>query len=540
MNKYTLVMLSVIGGCISGLAWTDWCTGLVLLIGFVPFFLIEHYISSNRYKYSENAFFLYLLPGFVAFCIISLGWIRVISIIAAIGVIMGVSFLMAFTMWLAHKIKIKAGTIPGYVAFISFWLTFEFLCLYTDILSPWVNLGNGLSKDIRFIQWYEITGTAGGSLWILTSNILLAVIITGSQTEKKKSVLFTIIWLPIILIPVLISFYRYNNIEEKDQEETEIVIIQPNFDPYTEKFTIPFEKQLEKVIGMAEPIVTEKTAWVITPETTVDDPVNEDDIFVNKYVEMLRELSYDNPHTSIVAGMVTFRHSGPTPETVVAGKKQTGRSDLFYETYNSALQIDTSNTVKVYHKSKLVAGFETQFSPALGRIISKLLPALGGINRDYGIQEERICFEQPLSREKAAPIICYESVYGKHVSGYVREGANMLFIITNDGWWKNSLGYKQHLSFASIRAIETRRPVARAANTGISCFIDIKGRLSEKTGWWTCETLKSNIIAESRMTPYVKYGDYILSFSIIISAIVMITAFIVIPIKRKNKTSRII
>ena len=80
------------------------------------------------------------------------------------------------------------------------------------------------------------------------------------------------------------------------------------------------------------------------------------------------------------------------------------------------------------------------------------------------------------THRKIAPIICYESVFGKYVTEYVKKGANALFIITNDGWWKNTNGYKQHLSFASIRAIETRRPVARAANTGVSCIIDIRGK----------------------------------------------------------------
>jgi len=70
---------------------------------------------------------------------------------------------------------------------------------------------------------------------------------------------------------------------------------------------------------------------------------------------------------------------------------------------------------------------------------------------------------------KIAPIICYESVFGEFVTDYVKKGAQALFIITNDGWWKNTNGYKQHLYFASLRAIETRRQVVRAANTGVSC-----------------------------------------------------------------------
>ena len=116
------------------------------------------------------------------------------------------------------------------------------------------------------------------------------------------------------------------------------------------------------------------------------------------------------------------------------------------------------------------------FHQVRGKFISKLLPSFGGTKWGYGVQKERSCFEHPADSLKIAPVICYESVFGNYVADYVRNGAEAIFIITNDGWWKNTNGYMQHLSYASLRAIETRRPVARAANTGISCIIDIRGK----------------------------------------------------------------
>ena len=74
---------------------------------------------------------------------------------------------MAFTLWLAHIVRLRAGNLPGFISLITFWLGYEYISLNINIISPWLNLGNGLSKDILFIQWYEVTGTAGGSLWIL-------------------------------------------------------------------------------------------------------------------------------------------------------------------------------------------------------------------------------------------------------------------------------------------------------------------------------------------------------------------------------------
>src|SRR5512133_439774 len=207
MNRYSLTGLSVTGGILAGLAWTGWCSGLILLIAFVPLFLIENYLYENPKRFTPNAFFIYSLPGFVIFSIIALGWMRVASITGAICVIMGLSFLMSFTSWMAHVVRLKAGNMAGFISIIAFWLTYELISLNVNIISPWLNLGNGLSKDILFIQWYEVTGTAGGSLWILCSNLLLSVVLINSLTKKGNDRVFLIIWLLVIIMPSAISVF---------------------------------------------------------------------------------------------------------------------------------------------------------------------------------------------------------------------------------------------------------------------------------------------------------------------------------------------
>jgi hypothetical protein len=140
MNKYTLVALSVAGGLLSGLAWSSWCSGLILLIAFVPFLLIEAWLFENRGKFSRNAYFVYLLPGLVLFSILTMGWMRVASMTGAICVIMGLSFLMAFALWLFHVIRLKAGDLAGFISLITLWLSYELVSLNINIISPWINL----------------------------------------------------------------------------------------------------------------------------------------------------------------------------------------------------------------------------------------------------------------------------------------------------------------------------------------------------------------------------------------------------------------
>jgi apolipoprotein N-acyltransferase len=533
MNKYTLVSLSVMGGILSGLAWTGWCSGLILLIAFVPFFLIENYLFENPKRFTPNAFFIYLLPGFVIFSLIALGWMRVASITGAICVIMGLSFLMAFTTWLAHIVRLRAGNLAGFISMITFWLGYEYISLNINIISPWLNLGNGLSKDILFIQWYDVTGTAGGSLWILLSNLFLAIVLVTSLAKKRRSAVYLIIWLLIIIIPSFASIYRYYTIKLNNQNGSEVIIIQPNTDPYTEKFTIPFEDQLKKVITQANSSITGKTEWVITPETTIDDPANLDDLANDKYVKMIKEMIKQYPRTDVVTGLVTYRLYPSMKEAPTVSARKIDASGLYYDHFNSAVQIDSGKYFGIYHKSKLVPGIEMQFSNGPGRFITRILPYLGGTRWGYGIQEDRVCFEHTSTFMKIAPVICYESVFGKFVTDYVKKGAEAIFIITNDGWWKNTNGYKQHLYYASLRAIETRRPVVRAANTGVSCLIDIRGKRTYETGWWTRAIIKGEIYPETRITTYVKYGDSLLVGSLFISGIIIFIVFIAVPIRKK-------
>jgi apolipoprotein N-acyltransferase len=522
MKKYILVGLSITGGLLSSLAWSEWCSGLILLLSFVPFFLIENHLYENRKSYSPNAFFIYVLPGFLIFSMITLGWLRAASLVAAVTVIMGITFIMSFVAWAAHLIRLKKGNLLSVLAIISFWLSYEYLSLNIDLVTPWVNLGNGLAKDILLIQWYEITGTSGGTLWILLSNITLTVFFIKAGQGFKKGLRILIIWIFIIVVPFLASIRRYYSITPGTLKKSEIVIIQPDFDPYTTKFTLSFKKQLEKVISMAETAISESTQWVVTPETTVDDPVNEDKIEENNYVSMIRDFALKHPGSTVVTGMTTYKLYPASSERPTRSARFVDSLNTWFDHFNSALRIDTSSAIEIYHKSKLVPGVEKQFLTGPGKILNRILPYLGGSQWGYGFQAERSVLSCTDSNVRIAPIICYESVFGKYVTDYVKRGANMLFIITNDGWWKGTNGYQQHFSYAFLRAIETRRPVARAGNTGISALIDIKGKVIVKTEWWTQETLKGLITPETRITPYVKYGDWILKLGVISALIVLL------------------
>jgi apolipoprotein N-acyltransferase len=107
--------------------------------------------------------------------------------------------------------------------------------------------------------------------------------------------------------------------------------------------------------------------------------------------------------------------------------------------------------------------------------------SFGGTSGTLGRDKERLAIPDEQHYYVAAPVICYESIYSDYITDYIRKGANLLTIMTNDGWWDNTPGYRQHMNYARLRAIETRRWIARSANTGISCFIDPAGNVYPTT-----------------------------------------------------------
>jgi apolipoprotein N-acyltransferase len=165
--------------------------------------------------------------------------------------------------------------------------------------------------------------------------------------------------------------------------------------------------------------------------------------------------------------------------------------------------------------------------------MGNLFAGFGGTSGTLGRDENRVVFADKQSYFMAAPIICYESVYGDYVTEYVRKGANLLTIITNDGWWGNTQGYRQHMAYARLRAIETRRWIARSANTGISCFIDPVGILYEPQPWDTKAAIKMKLEPLQSLTFFVRYGDY-LSRICNVASVVFLLLLIIFKLRNRR------
>ncbi len=185
---------------------------------------------------------------------------------------------------------------------------------------------------------------------------------------------------------------------------------------------------------------------------------------------------------------------------------------------------DTSGRMHraAYHKQKLVPLGEhipfIQLFPFLGKWFQWGV-GIGSWNYGEGYEALKLPLQTPppfqgggrgvVDTLRITPMICYESVYPSFVRHFVDNGANMLSVITNDGWYGTSSGPYQHEQFAVLRAIENRRWVVRCANTGISTFIDDRGRFVQSLPLFISGSITQRVPLIERKTLYVRWGDYI-------------------------------
>ena len=534
LKKYQLLLISLLGGILLSISWPVRGFPFISFIALIPFLFISDYTVLNK-GFSRFAGFVYSYPGFVVWNLLTTWWIYIsteVGFVLAIGLN---SLFMALIIGLYCAVRKVYKGKKIYFALIFFWISFEYLHLDWDLSWPWLNLGNVFAAYPKVFQWYEYTGTFGGTLWVLMVNILIYEVLL-SFFEKKQAKIKTsriVLCLIIILLPLTFSFYKYNNYSEKSNPRN-IVVVQPNIDPYNEKFgEMTTSDQLDKLINAAIPLIDSATDYLVCPETSIPDGIWEGHLNEYLSIKQLRKLILTYPKLKIIIGASTFGMFSEKNKSETA-RKYTGEN-FWYDIYNTGLQIDSTDSIQTYHKSKLVPGVEEMPFAKILKPLEKLAIKLGGMSGTHGVQKERSVLYSRNDSIKIGTAICYESVYGEFLTGYIKKGAEFIFIITNDGWWGNTAGHRQHLQYARLRAVETRRSIARSANTGISAFINQRGDILQQTSWWVTASLKDRLNANNTLTFYVRHGDYIGKISLIAGLILLLHSIVLAVINRFKK-----
>jgi apolipoprotein N-acyltransferase len=534
-----MLLLALGSGLLLVPAWYEWGHGLVLMIALVPMLIIEDHLCLHQRENRSVVAFLYAFFSFLVFNTLTTWWIYNAS---AVGLIMAVlvnSLMSALVFWAFHFTKRKVGAPLGYFALIVFWITWEHFYLNAEISWPWLLLGHGFNYNIKLIQWYEYTGVLGGSLWIITINILFFNLLKSYLSGIRGRILISSVVLILILIlaPVVISLVRFHSYSEKSNP-VNIVVIQPNIDPYLKFNDIPSLEQTMIQLNEAAKMAESTTDYFVAPETSINNNIWLDKIEQVPDIRMIRNFLNNYPRARYVVGIQCGRRFRPG-DSLTANARLIPSGEFYYDTYNAAIQIDSTAEIPVYFKSQLVTGVEKMPYARYLRFLEKLTLRLGGTFRGWGTQDTRGTFYSPSDKVSVAPVICYESVFGEYVTDYIKNGASLIFVITNDGWWGNTPGHRQHNAFSCIRAVETRRSIARSANTGISCFINQRGEILQQLTWWKRGALKDTLNASNDLTFYVRNGDYIgrtaRFFSLL--AVLLLAVKLIIPVRKPGQAS---
>ena len=515
-NK-TLALLMVLFTALISLPYLVPHLGFLSLVALVPLLCAERIAT----MVGKKRFFWWYFAAFLAFNLATTWWVCK----ATVGGGLFASFYSALFMSAIFAVfrvarKRFSGIVP-YIFLAASWIAWErFNLTHAQLSWPWLILGNAFGRSVSLVQWYEITGALGGSLWVWLSNIAVFSLLVSLSDGRwwrwntKARVAAIVSTVLVTLGPSIASEIRFATYEERSDAGTlDVVLAQSNFDPWHKLHYTPQSEQNAQVIGLFEKHLhsrenSDSLLLMLIPESFSSDIWLNDPEAAPTW-RSFSALVASQANANLIFGASTHeafrRASAPSP---LARQMKDG---TWYQSYNTAFITDGVTYSDHRNKCKLVVGAESTPYP---KIFAPIDDKLGGLMGRCVPDRQARCFEirgrgEDDRRLRTGVAICYESIYPELCKQYVDDGAQMLSVITNDGWWGDTPGYRQHFSYSRLRAIELRRDVARCANTGISGFINQRGDVVSQSGWWVPDVLESKVNLSSEKTFFATYGDIV-------------------------------
>lgn len=453
---------------------------------------------------TKGELFRYTYPCFVLWNLFTTYWLMMASIPAGIAAILANALLMVIPLLLIRYL-LRSGLHPWPASILvaSVWTTYEFLHHNWDLSWPWLTLGNAWSNLTPIIQFISVTGVLGISFWVLLTSTLFFFAIERSLSKKWLITGFAV----LLLLPA-VSLISYSTYQADRGDPVEIAIIQPNsdsYEPYGGHSSL--RALLENLLQLSGTVTSDETDLIIWPENAVDSAIDANHSFLQVISDSL-----DAWDASLItgAGFVQFYDESNKPNVY-----RESSSGSFYNVYNSALYLTPEEPLSVYKKNKLVPIVErfpfVDFLEKVDYFNWIDWSSIVGYGRGFAPTLFNV-------KETATPaLICYDSVFPGWVNRFVKNGAGFLTIITNDGWWGDSNGHKQHFAYARLRAIEQRMWIARSANNGISGIIGPDGSIIKETEYWTEDAFAHTIYNSDNHTFFSRFGNWMGYLSLFLS-----------------------
>ena len=523
MRPAVIWLLSAASAVLLCIPWLLPQTGYVMLVALLPLLVADRIASETKYRY----FWWTHYSCFLFWNAVTTFWVCNANVGGGIFAVLANAFQMSL-VWTLFRLSKKhlRGVLP-YVFLAVLWIAWEYgYFAWAKISWPWLVLGNAFATNVRSIQWYAVTGTLGGSLWVWCSNLVLFATLTafrsGSWRRWTRTARMAMVLAPALLwiaVP-LCSLGMYLGYEERSERQLTVLVGQPSIS-ISQKFeTMSQEEQNRRLLmQLEEGLKAGPVDLLVGPETVTDDVVLNDIPSSPTWQTFLAFLAA-HPGTDFLWGAVTNTHyhtkEPPSYNCFVW-------EDGWREPHNTAIMLGADGRTELYHKSKLVPATEFTPYPHIFVPFDNWLSGLLGTDpffQRYSGQEEISL----LHLHDGTPLgcgICYESAYGEYCAGYASLGAGFLVVINNDEWWGNTPGPWQHCSFSILRAIETRRDLVRCGNSGISCFINQRGDMVSHTQWRVPASLRGTVNINHESSFFTRHGDLVGRASVILSLLLL-------------------
>ncbi|MEP6777065.1 MAG: apolipoprotein N-acyltransferase [Chthoniobacterales bacterium] len=388
----------------------------------------------------------------------------------------------------------------------AIWVTQETLRSVVFSGWGWNTLGSALHAHWPLIQIVEFTGVAGLSFLVAFSNVIILSSIRRFILETRVRPVRAHFDLTLTMAAIVgVIGYGVHALQiQRSTKPLRVALVQANI-PREEKFSREYaHKIFDQFARLSGPSVQTNPPvdLLVWPESSMPGPVLEDE----ESYRFVMDFSA-SAKTDLLLG------------TIEVDEK---------EAYNAALLVsDGGKTTQLYKKVHLVPFGEyvpgRHFIPFISEVVGNQVPS------DFAFGKEHTVFQMTKQGARVAPLICFEDTIGELTRQFVLGGADLLVNVTNDGWFQRSAGSRQHLANAVFRCVETRRPMVRAANTGITCFINEFGRITQtlvdETGSQFTDGVLSGevgISTERELTFYTRYGEL---FAYCCAAITILTLF---------------
>jgi len=490
MRYFFLVSLSAL---LFGLAFIQIGMGFLSFFAFIPYL---YFITTAK---PRQAFIFGFIYGFFV-TLITLNGVYNVKLIAFIGLVIALPLYFAIFTSLLRKVYSCFPKIFIWI-FPILWIGMEYLMTLGSLNFPWLNAGYCLSKYYLLIQAADIFGVYGLSLLVMYFNVFFYQVLQGKTKKLFAIIIIIILWFGYgILRDKTIKLERTGlklgiiqlNVQQEDKWNPE------NLEPTV----ADYENQVRILSQVNEVDI------IILPESAIPTYV----LHEPKYKNALRDFAKENK-VNIISGFPDYKVE------IIDDRPK-------YKFYNSATLIDTSGVFQVkYDKIRLVPFGERIPLLSTFPILEKL--QFGQANFEFGTEYPLYTIDSL----KFSPLICFEGVFPNLARNYAKKGADVLVVITNDAWFKKTRLPYEHANNTKIRAIETRLPLIRAANTGISYIVDPKGRVVISTDIFEKINITSmlNKRASNKLTFFVTVGYFfpILCFWF---SIIIILISIILPL----------